>query len=167
MIVKMEPDEFYTFRVQYLADADPFNCLTMFPMPTRAPTYAFASSVPLATQLGAVVRLLGAPQRVHTPISLVTDTLAVNPMFRALVLTQPNIYRPTRRTAGRCRAAGVQGRRLRFVLGPRVVARRADGRGGRPVLGQPQKFAGGAHAAQRPRTRHYRLVCDFLRIISA
>lgn len=66
MIVKMEPDEFYTFRVQYLADADPFNCLTMFPMPTRAPTYAFASSVPLATQLGAVVRLLGAPQRVHT-----------------------------------------------------------------------------------------------------
>lgn len=61
----MEPDEFYTFRVQYLADMDPFNCLTMFPMPTRAPTYSFASSTPLATQLGAIVRLLGAPQRVY------------------------------------------------------------------------------------------------------
>lgn len=65
MIVKMEPDEFYTFRVQYLADMDPFNCLTMFPLPTRAPTFAFASSTPLATQLGAIVRLLNAPQRVQ------------------------------------------------------------------------------------------------------
>lgn len=72
MIVKMEPDEFYTFRVQYLADMDPFNCLTMFPMPTRAPTYAFASSTPLATQLGAIVRLLGAPQRVYTIFLVVT-----------------------------------------------------------------------------------------------
>lgn len=65
MIVKMEPDDVLTFRVQYLADTDPFNSVTMFPIPSRAPTYAFASSTPLATQLGAILRLLGAPQRVR------------------------------------------------------------------------------------------------------
>lgn len=61
----MEPDDVsLTFRVQYLADTDPFNSVTMFPIPSRAPTYAFAGSTPLATQLGAILRLLGAPQRV-------------------------------------------------------------------------------------------------------
>lgn len=64
MIVKMDPDELLTLRVQYLADTDPFNCLSMFPIPSRAPTYSFACTTPLATQLGAILRLLGAPQRV-------------------------------------------------------------------------------------------------------
>lgn len=60
----MDPDELLTLRVQYLADSDPFNCLSMFPIPSRAPTYSFACTTPLATQLGAILRLLGAPQRV-------------------------------------------------------------------------------------------------------
>ncbi|XP_037940117.1 FH1/FH2 domain-containing protein 3-like isoform X5 [Teleopsis dalmanni] len=64
MIVKMEPDELITLRVQYLVDTDPLNCTAMYPIPTRAPTYAFASTMPLATQLGTILRLLGAPQRI-------------------------------------------------------------------------------------------------------
>ncbi|XP_055841065.1 FH1/FH2 domain-containing protein 3 isoform X4 [Episyrphus balteatus] len=63
MIVKMDPDELITFRVQYLVDTDPLNCTSMYPIPTRAPTYAFATTMPLATQLGTILRLLGAPQR--------------------------------------------------------------------------------------------------------
>ncbi|XP_055315363.1 FH1/FH2 domain-containing protein 3 isoform X3 [Sitodiplosis mosellana] len=63
MILKMEPDELFTIKVQYLADTDPFNCLSMYPIPSRAPTYSFTYSSPLATQLGSVLRLLGAPQR--------------------------------------------------------------------------------------------------------
>ncbi|XP_055914013.1 FH1/FH2 domain-containing protein 3 isoform X5 [Eupeodes corollae] len=63
MIVKMDPDELITFRVQYLIDTDPLNCTSMYPIPTRAPTYAFATTMPLATQLGTILRLLGAPQR--------------------------------------------------------------------------------------------------------
>lgn len=68
----MDPDEFITLRVQYLVDTDPFNSLTMYPIPSRAPVHSFASTTPLATQLGALLRLLGAPQRVrffqHTDI---------------------------------------------------------------------------------------------------
>ena len=64
MILKLDPDELVTFRVQYLADTDPFYCLSMYPMPSRAPSYSFMCTTPLATQLGAVLRLLGAPQRV-------------------------------------------------------------------------------------------------------
>ncbi|XP_037039668.1 FH1/FH2 domain-containing protein 3 isoform X4 [Bradysia coprophila] len=64
MIVKMDdPDELLTLRVQYVVDTDPFNSLSMYPAPTRAPTYSFVCTTPLATQLGAILRLLGAPQR--------------------------------------------------------------------------------------------------------
>lgn len=65
MIVKMDPDELVTLRVQYIVDTDPLNCTSMYPIPTRAPTYAFATTMPLATQLGTILRLLGAPQRVR------------------------------------------------------------------------------------------------------
>lgn len=65
MILKMDPDELITIKVQYLADTDPYNCLSMYPIPSRAPTYSFACTTPLATQLGSVLRLLGAPQRVR------------------------------------------------------------------------------------------------------
>ena len=65
MIVKMDPDELITFRVQYLVDTDPLDCTSMYPIPTRAPTYAFAATLPLATQLGTILRLLNAPQRVR------------------------------------------------------------------------------------------------------
>lgn len=65
MILKMDPDELITIRVQYLADTDPYNCVSMYPIPARAPTYSFALTAPLATQLGAILRLLGAPQRVR------------------------------------------------------------------------------------------------------
>ncbi|KAJ6633689.1 FH1/FH2 domain-containing protein 3 [Pseudolycoriella hygida] len=64
MIVKMnDPDELITLRVQYVVDTDPFNSLSMYPAPTRAPTYSFVCTTPLATQLGAILRLLEAPQR--------------------------------------------------------------------------------------------------------
>lgn len=61
----MDPDELFTIRVQYLADTDPFNCDSMYPIPSRAPTFTFSCTIPLATQLGSVLRLLGAPQRVR------------------------------------------------------------------------------------------------------
>ncbi|XP_058987660.1 FH1/FH2 domain-containing protein 3 isoform X5 [Musca domestica] len=64
MIVKMDPDEMITLRVQYLVDTDPLDCTSMYPIPTRAPTYAFASTMPLATQLGTILRILNAPQRI-------------------------------------------------------------------------------------------------------
>lgn len=63
MILKMDPNELLPIRVQYLADTDPYS-MAMYPIPSRAPTYSFACSTPLATQLGAILRLLGAPQRV-------------------------------------------------------------------------------------------------------
>lgn len=65
MIVKMEPDELITFRVQYLLDSDPLSASTAFPIPVRAPTFAFATTMPLATQLGTILRLLNAPQSVR------------------------------------------------------------------------------------------------------
>ncbi|XP_037722324.1 FH1/FH2 domain-containing protein 3 isoform X5 [Drosophila subpulchrella] len=64
MIVKMEPDELITFRVQYLVDSDPLSACTAFPIPVRAPTYAFATTMPLANQLGTILRLLNAPQSI-------------------------------------------------------------------------------------------------------
>lgn len=70
MILKMDPDELVPIRVQYLADSDPYECASMFPTPSRAPTYSFPYTVPLATQLGSILRLLGAPQRVRV-ISIV------------------------------------------------------------------------------------------------
>ncbi|XP_034110665.1 FH1/FH2 domain-containing protein 3 isoform X3 [Drosophila albomicans] len=64
MIVKMEPDELITFRVQYLLDSDPLTATTAFPCPVRAPTYAFTTTMPLATQLGTILRLLNAPHSI-------------------------------------------------------------------------------------------------------
>ncbi|XP_011179808.1 FH1/FH2 domain-containing protein 1 isoform X7 [Zeugodacus cucurbitae] len=64
MIVKMDPDELITLRVQYLVDTEPLNCTSMYPIPTRAPTYGFAATMPLATQLSTILRLLGAPHRI-------------------------------------------------------------------------------------------------------
>ncbi|EAT32905.1 AAEL014857-PA [Aedes aegypti] len=61
----MDPDDLITLRVQYLVDSDPFNSFAMYPIPSRAPAFSFASSAPLATQLGGLLRHLGAPQRVR------------------------------------------------------------------------------------------------------
>lgn len=52
-------------RVQYMADADPFNSLSVYPLPSRASFFPFVTTTPIATQLGALLRLLGAPQRVR------------------------------------------------------------------------------------------------------
>lgn len=65
----MEPDELITFRVQYLLDSDPLSATTAFPIPVRAPTFAFATTMPLATQLGTILRLLNAPQSVRNTLS--------------------------------------------------------------------------------------------------
>lgn len=58
-------DELVTFRVQYLVDIDPFSSLSIYPIPSRAPVHSFLVGVPLSTQIGALLRLLGAPQRVR------------------------------------------------------------------------------------------------------
>ncbi|GAB0099802.1 uncharacterized protein DMENIID0001_156890 [Sergentomyia squamirostris] len=63
MLIKMDPDEVITLRIQYLLDSDPFNSVSLFPIPSRAPTYNFISTAPLVTQLGAILRILEAPQR--------------------------------------------------------------------------------------------------------
>ncbi|KFB50308.1 AGAP004873-PA-like protein [Anopheles sinensis] len=72
----MEPDELMTVRVQYLVDSDPFNSLSMYPIPSRAPVFSFASAVPLATQLGALLRHLGAPQRVSKRVERTWKSLS-------------------------------------------------------------------------------------------
>uniref|UniRef100_A0A1B0ANQ6 FHOD1 N-terminal GTPase-binding domain-containing protein n=1 Tax=Glossina palpalis gambiensis TaxID=67801 RepID=A0A1B0ANQ6_9MUSC len=74
----MDPDELITLRVQYLVDTDPLDCTSMYPIPTRAPTYAFASTMPLATQLGTILRLLGAPQRAINDQRSTGDCMAVH-----------------------------------------------------------------------------------------
>lgn len=61
----MDPDELLPLRIQYVADTDPLNGLSLFPLPSRAPTYSFPLTAPLATQLGAILRILDAPQRVR------------------------------------------------------------------------------------------------------
>jgi hypothetical protein len=58
-------EELITFKVQYIVDTDPFTNLSIYPIPSRAPSFQFLTTVPLATQLGALLRLLGAPQRVR------------------------------------------------------------------------------------------------------
>lgn len=59
-------EELITLRVQYLVDTDPFSSLSIYPVPSRAPVYSFMISTPLATQLGALLRFIAAPQRVRT-----------------------------------------------------------------------------------------------------
>lgn len=58
-------EELTTLRVQYLIDTDPFSSLSIYPVPSRAPVYSFKISTPLATQLGALLRCIAAPQRVR------------------------------------------------------------------------------------------------------
>lgn len=65
MLIKASSQELITLRVQYLVDRDPFTSVSMFPIPTRAPSYSFISTEPLATQLPSVLRLLNAPHRVR------------------------------------------------------------------------------------------------------
>lgn len=82
MIVKMnDPDELLTLRVQYVVDTDPFNSLSMYPAPSRAPTYSFVCTTPLATQLGAILRLLGAPQRVRSKFSFSCKLVKLTSIF--------------------------------------------------------------------------------------
>lgn len=53
-------------RVQYLLDGDPFDGCAIHghPEPSRAPRHAFSADLPLANQMGTLLRLLGAPHRV-------------------------------------------------------------------------------------------------------
>jgi hypothetical protein len=62
-------EELITVRVQYLVDTDPFSSLSIYPVPSRAPVYSFMISTPLATQLGALLRFIAAPQRVRMKIT--------------------------------------------------------------------------------------------------
>lgn len=75
MTMKMD-EELVTLRVQYLVDTDPFSSLSIYPIPSRAPVYSFAAAIPLATQLGALLRLLGAPQRVRERLLLFCNRLS-------------------------------------------------------------------------------------------
>lgn len=61
----MDPNEMITLRVQYLIDTNPLDCISLHPMPPRAPTYAFSSTIPLVHQLGSILRKLNAPQTVR------------------------------------------------------------------------------------------------------
>lgn len=80
MILKMDSDELVPIRIQYLADSDPYECASMFPIPSRAPAYSFAYTAPLATQLGSILRVLGAPQRVRV-ISILQNKTKKPPHF--------------------------------------------------------------------------------------
>lgn len=51
-------------RVQYVADTDPFTCLSMFPIPTRPVQYSFLLVTPLVHQMNNLIKVLNAPQRV-------------------------------------------------------------------------------------------------------
>lgn len=78
-------------RVQYMLDADPFNSLSVYPLPSRAPVFSFVITTPLATQLGALLRLLGAPQRVRRFtqgffICFLTDAFYKWPLKRSVVV---------------------------------------------------------------------------------
>ncbi len=53
----------FTCRVQYLDDTDPFAS-TVFPEPTRPPSYEFNEYLPLIDQLPGVHKLLNAPHKV-------------------------------------------------------------------------------------------------------
>lgn len=58
-------EEILCFRVQYLLDTDPFCNLSAYPVPSRAPVFSFVKTAPLSNQLGSLLRLLNAPQRVR------------------------------------------------------------------------------------------------------
>lgn len=57
--------EWFTCRVQFVNDIDPLAYSnSSFPEPTRPPFHCFNANIPLANQLPAVHRLLGAPHQV-------------------------------------------------------------------------------------------------------
>lgn len=60
--------DFMKLRVQYAADTDPFNCLSMFPIPTRPVQHSFLLTTPLVLQMSTLLRVLNAPQRVSSTI---------------------------------------------------------------------------------------------------
>lgn len=66
-------EEILSFRVQYLLDTDPFCNLSAYPVPSRAPVFSFVKTAPLSNQLGSLLRLLNAPQRVRDALNLKLD----------------------------------------------------------------------------------------------
>jgi hypothetical protein len=62
--------ETLTARIQYLNDTDPFGCASLYPEPSRPPTYAFNVHIPLIEQIASVHRILGAPHHVSLHILL-------------------------------------------------------------------------------------------------
>lgn len=62
--------ELIALRIQYLVDLDPFSSLSSYPVPSRAPIHSLILTVPLANQLGSLVRALGAPQRVRPQLKI-------------------------------------------------------------------------------------------------
>lgn len=54
----------FTCRIQYLDDSNPF-VTSNFPEPTRPPTYAFLTNVPLSNQVSSIHAALLAPLKVH------------------------------------------------------------------------------------------------------
>lgn len=89
MLIKASSQELITLRVQYLVDADPFTSVSMFPIPTRAPSYSFISTEPLATQLASVLRLLNAPHRVRKTENLINTP----PQFQVLLRDHHTVHR--------------------------------------------------------------------------
>lgn len=53
----------FSCRIQYLDDSNPF-VTSNFPEPTRPPTYAFLTNVPLSNQITNVHSTLNAPLKV-------------------------------------------------------------------------------------------------------
>lgn len=53
----------FTCRIQYLDDSNPF-VTSNFPEPTRPPTYAFLTNVPLSNQIASIHSSLLAPLKV-------------------------------------------------------------------------------------------------------
>lgn len=64
-------------RVQYVADTDPFTCLSMFPIPTRPVQYSFLLVTPLMHQMNTLIKVLNAPQRVSEDFILKKGGLKV------------------------------------------------------------------------------------------
>jgi hypothetical protein len=56
--------ETFSCRIQYLNDTDPFTCTSLYPEPSRPPSYSFNIHLPLINQIASVHRILGAPHSV-------------------------------------------------------------------------------------------------------
>lgn len=64
-------------RVQYVADTDPFTCLSMFPIPTRPVQYSFLLVTPLVHQMNNLIRVLNAPHRVSDDTTCLINFLSM------------------------------------------------------------------------------------------